>query len=191
MRARQHYMLIAAVMVAGSTGGAAGCLGTTPQEREPAVQGDYDDGDEEHRPGQPCLLCHGTGHLTKPPGGDVFVIAGTVYGTIDADEDDGLEDVAVVITDAQDREFTAMTNSAGNFMIDVDSGASAPRDKGKGKLGIPFTPTYPLSVVIRRDADEQVMRSHIWRDGSCAHCHGPTPGAASVGRVYLFDLELQ
>lgn len=148
---------------------AAACLAETPQEAEPAVQGDYEDGNEEHRPGQPCLLCHSSdGHLLIPPGRETFEVAGTVYGTIDADEDDGLNNVEIIFTDARGDQFTASSNRAGNFYIEE-------------KL------VYPLEVTIRRGDDEQRMKTKIWRNGSCAHCHGPTPGADSVGRVYLFS----
>ncbi len=148
---------------------AAGCLAPSPQEEEPAVQGEYEDGNEEHRPGQPCLLCHASeGHFPKAPGGETFEIGGTVYGTIDADEKDGLNNVEIIFTDARGNEFSTTSNRAGNFYV---------REK----------PLYPLEVRIRRGSDEQRMKTKIWRNGSCAHCHGPTPGADSIGRVYLFS----
>lgn len=166
---------------------AAGCLSDPPQLDDPAVQGNYYDGDEEHRPGQPCLLCHGSDHFLRPPGEVRFVVAGTVYPGIADGEDDGLEGVTVSITDAEDRDFSAVTNEVGNFMVQVDTGSSAQDDLGRGWVSIPFDPKFPLRVTISAGADEQEMRTTIHRDGSCAHCHGPEPGADSVGRVFLFE----
>lgn len=166
---------------------ATGCLGTTPQEQEPAVQGDYDDGDEEHRPGQPCLLCHGLGHLREAPGGDIFAVAGTVYSFVDDDEDSGLEGVDVTVTDFEGDTFVATSNPTGNFMFDVDTGLSAPRVRDEGRTTMHKEPVYPLEVSIERGPDLQEMKTKIWRAGSCAHCHGPSPDASSVGRVFLFE----
>ena len=98
----------------------AGCIVESPQERDPRVQGDYEDGDEEHRPGQPCLLCHGEGHFPAAPGEDIFAVAGTVYPAIDSDENDGLGNVEVAITDATGTTYRVQTNDAGNFMLEVD-----------------------------------------------------------------------
>lgn len=172
-------VLVSAVALTASC-----ALGESPQEGEPAVQGDYDDGDEEHRPGQPCLLCHASeGHFPKAPGGTTFEIAGTVYEFLDSDEDDGLRDVEILFTDARGDEFTALSNKAGNFLVRVNSARSAPQQREDGVLEVPRMPLYPLEVRIRRGAEEQRMKTKIWRNGSCAHCHGPTPGAESVGRI--------
>jgi cytochrome c5 len=187
MFSRVAPVVAVAVVAAIAAIAAAGCLVETPQERDPAVQGDYEDGDEEHRPGQPCLLCHGEGHFPLPPGGEQFQVAGTVYAGIDDFEDDGLEGVDVIITDADGVEVTAVSNRAGNFMIEVDSGVDAPTPRNKGRLRIPRPLVFPLTVRIQRGADAQEMETRMWRNGSCAHCHGPAPGADSVGRVYLLD----
>lgn len=152
-----------------------GCIGADPRDREPAVQGDFDDGDTEHRPGQPCLLCHG------------FEIAGTVFGLIDDPDDRGLEDVLVSLTDAEGFEFSALSNRAGNFMFSVDTGLDDIRMRDRGRTTLPKHPVYPLEVTISRGGDEQDMKTKIWREGSCARCHDRTPSAASVGRVYLFE----
>ena len=55
---------------------AAGCIGTSPQDRryEELIRlGANDDGDEEHNPGFPCGDCHGPGYA---PGEEVFALAG-------------------------------------------------------------------------------------------------------------------
>ncbi len=168
----------------------SGCLAESPQEREPSVQGDYEDGNEQHRPGQPCLLCHSAdGHFPKAPGGKTFVLGGTIYATVDANENDGLRDVEVVFTDARGDEFTALTNRSGNFLVEVDSGLDQPRQKSKGVLKVPRNPLFPLEVIVRRDGIENKMHTKIWRNGSCAHCHGPSLARDSVGRVYLAEEE--
>ena len=171
------------VLVTGLLGG--GCIVPPPEFDDPAVQGDYEDGDAEHRPGQPCLLCHTDNiQLSLLP---AWEVAGTVYGRIDDPEEAGLQGVEVLITDDTGFEITALTNRAGNFIVAVDTGVNAPRVDDEGVLAIPRELEFPLSVKIRRGADEQEMTTKIWRNGGCAHCHGPEPGAESVGRVYLFD----
>ena len=167
--------------------GGSACLVESPQERAPAVQGDYEDGDEEHRPGQPCLLCHGEDHVPRPPGEVRFQVAGTIYGAIDDPEDVGLEGVEVVVVDRDGVEVTAISNRVGNFMIQVDSAVDVPTLAPRGRLRIPRPLQFPLTTHIRRDDDDREMQTKIWRDGSCAHCHGPAPSATSVGRVYLLS----
>ena len=163
-----------------------GCLGTSPQEREPSVQGSYDDGDEEHRPGQPCLLCHSSGHFLTPPGGRLWEVAGTVYGFVDDTENEGLEGVLVELVDADGYEFSARTNATGNFMFEVPS-KEADEDLGKGRVVLAQKPVFPLSVSISRGEDKKTMKTKIWREGSCSHCHGEGLGVDSVGRVPLFE----
>jgi len=164
---------------------AAGCLATSPEKQEQNAQGRGDEGDPEHRPGQPCLVCH---RESFHPGDDVFVIAGTIFLRATDSDKKGLRDADVVITDAQEREIIARTNHAGNFMITVDEGRDMPRQKKNGKLKIGFHPEFPLHVRIRQGADEIEMQSLVWRDGSCAGCHrGPTATASSVEKVYLLE----
>lgn len=181
-------MVVLRLILAFAFGSQLACLATTPQEEEPAVQGDYEDGDEEHRPGQPCLLCHSSeGHFPRAPGEKTFEIGGTVYGFIDDAEDQGIEGVEIYFTDATGYQFTARSNRVGNFLVEVDGSLSEPVQGRKGVLKIPRKPRYPLEVTVVRGDEHQRMKTKIWRNGSCAHCHGPEPGADSVGRVYLFD----
>ncbi len=177
-------MALLRIILAACLAPLAACLVDSPQEREPAVQGNYDDGDEEHRPGQPCLLCHSSeGHFPRAPGETTFEIGGTIYEFLDSEEDQGLGGVEIVFTDARGDTFTALSNDVGNFLVGVDTGLSEPRQRDKGWLHLPRKPRYPLEVRIRRGDEEQRMKTKIWRNGSCAHCHGPQPGADSVGRV--------
>jgi hypothetical protein len=147
-----------------------GCLGTSPDDRARAELGPAEDGDEEHRPGQPCLACHGEDYH---PGEAVFAIAGTVYLTADTPDGDGLEGATVAVLDAAGREFTARTNRAGNFMVEVREGLGAPEQRDRGRLLIPWAPTFPVSVAVGRDGveEDRAMETLIWREGSCAGCH--------------------
>lgn len=144
----------------------AGCFGQ-PGTADEAALGDVDHeptGDE-HRPGQPCLVCHG---IEYTPGDDVFEVAGTIYETIGADI--GTAGVDVIIEDADGQVVRLRSNRAGNFYFEEDDG----------------TVRYPLHVAIERDGERMEMRSPIVREGSCAHCHTKEgPNESSVGRIFL------
>lgn len=63
---------------------ATSCLGTPPEEAERnALPRDDGEGGGTHRPGQPCLLCHG------------FEVAGTVFEF--ADDTRGISGVRVAL----------------------------------------------------------------------------------------------
>jgi hypothetical protein len=156
----------------------AGCIGTTPQEELADQQGDdpYEDG-PTHRPGQRCLACHGADYT---PGDQVFVLAGTVFRR--ADDQDGLPDAEVEVTDDRGDVFSVRSNRTGNFMVSVgDEGR-----RGEGWIGLARAPTFPLQVVVRYAGVEQTMRNVIHREGSCAACHDRGgKGAASNGKVFV------
>ncbi len=167
----------------------AGCLTNSPYRDAEDALGDTDhrtrqeDGDfgagPTHRPGQPCLVCHGAEHS---PGGPVFELAGTVYRTLD--DEVGLEDATVEVTDASGRTFEARTNIAGTFFVERDGDGGFEQD-GEGELRLGYDLEYPLTVAVEFDGIRSEMRSQIWREGSCAHCHTKEEGPASVGRVFL------
>jgi mono/diheme cytochrome c family protein len=159
------------------------CIGTSPEEAAREAQGDEEDGDEEHRPGQPCLVCHGVDYS---PGGPVFAVAGTVY--LRASDAEGIGGALVEVTDARGRQFRAPTNRVGNFMVEVKPGLSSPQLTRRGRLRIGYEPEYPLSIRIERGDLVQEMESFAWRDGSCAGCHlGVDDTADSVPRVFLIE----
>ncbi|MDH5673194.1 MAG: hypothetical protein OEZ06_13645 [Myxococcales bacterium] len=161
----------------------AGCIGQSPEQRAEADLGPEQPGvgtGPNHRPGQPCLTCHGPEHT---PGEEVFVLAGTVYRR--ASDTRGLEGAEVEFEDAEGRSFTARTNRAGNFFVRVEQGRAEPRQRNNGELQLPWPPRFPLRVRVHGDGTQQTMRGLIWREGSCAVCHGGQPGAASNGRIYL------
>ena len=117
-----------------------------------------------HRPGQPCVLCHGDGGTAR-----TFVVAGTIY------RDKGRPTVApgakVLFLDADGHGFTAEANCAGNFYVE-------PRQ---------WAPRFPLWVTLAAGNYTIDMESRIFRDGSCASCHFEPAGPASAGAVFLTD----
>jgi hypothetical protein len=130
----------------------------------------------EHRPGQPCMVCHGG----SGPGVAQFIFAGTIYKTSDAKDpaagaDVALIDAAPFAADAGTGAGVvhAKTNAAGNFYVPVAD----------------FAPTYPVHVFVTAADDDGTrkvqMTSHIGRDGSCAGCHTDPAGSRSPGHVFL------
>ena len=119
-----------------------------------------------HRPGQPCLVCHGG----SGPGSPQWSVAGTVY-----ESEDGTSPLSggqVTITDATGSSRTLGTNQVGNFYISVDD----------------WNPAYPLHVEVSSNGTTMVMSSRINGNGSCATCHLGHSGQAiydQVPAVYL------
>jgi hypothetical protein len=130
---------------------------------------------EYHRPGQPCLVCHGPYQGASPE----MVVAGTIYGYAYTNATRDLEpipvkDVRIELFDARattvvDKRTTEKlpikTNCAGNFFVTSDQWDAA----------------FPLSVAIYcpvEGMDEELrqpMTTRISRDGSCAGCHDGNP----------------
>lgn len=158
------------------------CIGQSPEDRRREAQGSAPDGDVLHRPGQPCLVCHSDKY---DPGGEAFVIAGTIYQHPDDPNDQGLAGAQVSLIDSEDREFSAYTNAAGNFMIKVDPNLTEPVATTDGRLKVPFEPKFPLTVAVIYQGVDKSMDSMIWREGSCASCHhGSTPARDYVEKVW-------
>jgi len=186
------WALPLALIVAAS---ATACLGTSPEEEarralgpEPRLGGGGGEHDEdkgpEHRPGQPCLVCHGG----EGGGGDdesTFVVAGTVF--LFATDTIGVPDAEVLITDDVGHELTAVTNRTGNFMVERGGHGTAPVLRRDGRVSIPWDLVFPLSIAVRYGAEEKTMRNRAYREGSCAGCHAPRIGADSAGRVFIRD----
>lgn len=161
-------LLVAAVAVLASL---AGCIGTTPEQRERDALPPFPyDGDELHRPGQPCLLCHSE-----------FALAGTVYERIT--DADGIGGVEVHIVDGMGRAIEATTNRVGTFIVRQGGGGR------QGETSVSFEPVPPFTISMRGPAGEaQAMQSLVWREGSCAGCHTlDGPDEASAGRVFLTE----
>jgi hypothetical protein len=163
----------------------AGCIGTSPEQDEADALGPdpgrHDEG-PLHRAGFPCTRCHGEQWWQTSP---VFELAGTVYAG--AGDREGVGGAEVVIEDAQGRELRALTNRAGNFFLVRDG--SRPEQQGDGRFDVPYALAYPLRVRVRLDGQEQTMRGAIWRERSCAACHGGEPDADSNGPVFVREAE--
>jgi hypothetical protein len=134
------------------------------REQAVAALGGEDPGVEPgplHRPGQPCLVCH------DAAGPSVFSLAGTVYARPEGRVP--VAKVTVELIDADGQAFKAVTNCAGNFLV-------RPED---------YTPRYPLWVTLAVGDQKIDMESPVFRDGSCASCHGDPKGPASAGHAYF------
>ena len=125
-----------------------------------------------HRPGQPCLTCHGG----IGPADVEFSVAGTIFQSSDP-ASPGLTGGTVTVYDATEAldggtPHTATTNSVGNFYIRRDQ----------------WSPTYALhdiSVSYPGVDTPTQMQGTVGRDGSCATCHYDPAGNGSRGHVYL------
>jgi hypothetical protein len=115
-----------------------------------------------HRPGQPCLVCHGA----DGPSRNTFVIAGTVFAV--QGQSAPAPGVQVEIEDSTGSIVSLNTNEAGNFYIPTGE----------------WSPVMPAWVPQITMAQSQ-MQTHIGRDGSCADCHTLNPSSTSPGPVYL------
>jgi hypothetical protein len=104
-----------------------------------------------HRPGQPCMACHGG----DGPGGD-FAFAGTVYQTRNSATP--LVNASVSVTDSSSVSVTKtmLTNAAGNFFLEKDRWES---------------PKLPLFVEIVSGQTSKPMLTRIGRNGGCGFCH--------------------
>ncbi len=116
-----------------------------------------------HRPGQPCLACHGE----QGPSSHTFVTGGTVYAV--QGQSAPATDAQVVIEDVNGSVYTMTTNEAGNFYIMTGQ----------------WSPVLPAEVQVAQGKISQQMITHIGRDGSCADCHTRTTSPTSPGPVYL------
>jgi hypothetical protein len=134
----------------------------------------------EHRPGQPCVLCHSDG---GPASDHKFAIAGTIFETSSPDSK-GAEGVQVFFVDASSAMRVYTTNAAGNFLIPESewSDLTFPFRVGLLKEGVNKNMPIPMSSVVNRE-------------GSCNFCHRPNPGSpyaipgddprSSIGQIYL------
>lgn len=130
----------------------------------------------EHRPGQPCVLCHSDG---GPASDHKFVIAGTIFET-SAPDSNGAEGVQVLFIDAASATRTYETNAAGNFFIPESEWSDL---------------TFPFKVGLLKDGKPIPMSSTVNREGSCNFCHRPNPGSpyaipgddprSSIGQIFV------
>ena len=117
-----------------------------------------------HRPGQPCLVCHGG----SGPASQQFAAAGTVYPW-QSGSTAALTGVTVTLNATHDSIATATTNEVGNFYV----------------LESQWVPAFPVHVQLAYQSNSLSMTTHIGRDGSCATCHFDPPGPETPGHVYV------
>ena len=118
-----------------------------------------------HRPGQPCLVCHGG---EGPADGD-FALAGTLYQR--QSKSDPLHDARVDFIDSVGDEYSVVSNCAGNFWVGAEN----------------YRPVWPVWVKVEYQGDSVEMTSAVFRDGSCGSCHGDPASPSQVGYVYFAD----
>jgi hypothetical protein len=160
---RSHARLLALALAAPMVGSLA-CVDATHDDQVQALGGEATGvaTGSTHRPGQPCLVCHGG----DGPASGVFSIAGTVYAVF---KESAPAVVAwVQIEDISGAVFVTPTNSAGNFYITSEQ----------------WRPIFPIEAQVSLGPVTKQMLTAIGRDGSCAACHEGSPGPASAGPVY-------
>jgi hypothetical protein len=151
------------------------------QEEIDALGPEVGEESPRHRPGQPCLVCHGEDRIEDDA--PVFELAGTVY--LRQGDTMGANDIEVRIADAAGAEYRVHSNRAGNFMIEVDRGLDAPLEDAEGILYVPAPLVLPLKVSVHDGATARHMRGVIHRERSCSACHAGAPGAASPGQIFV------
>lgn len=102
-----------------------------------------------HRPGQPCLTCHGG----SGPGEPDMVVGGTIHAARGGSAP--LEGVTITLTDATGAQRSSVSNAVGNFYVFASE----------------WSPVFPLSVTLSYGDERAEMTTPIGRDGSCASCH--------------------
>lgn len=129
---------------------------------------------EFHRPGQPCVLCHGEYQGDEP----IISVGGTVFATPTKARPVG--GVKVTLIDSDGQVASKTTNCIGNFFFTPDE----------------FTPVFPLRAEIEcpipgaTTTKRFVMGTRIGRDGSCASCHNGPPAPDSPGWIYCSETDL-
>jgi hypothetical protein len=120
------------------------------------------------RPGDDCLRCHGgatpgtsLGLETRHAG--AWSLAGTVYATLDAPTDAGVEGARIQVTDAKGFNFELQSNLAGNFY----SAESV---------------TFPLHVCVERHGQLNCMDTPS-PHGACNYCHTVPGREQADGRI--------
>lgn len=158
----RHAVLVLALAAATL----ASCSSDPVRDRAIEELGPEDPGAPEgpdHRPGQPCLLCHSSG---GPASGSPFAVAGTVYQSAN-DDADGADGVEVRFIDATNGAPAdkVTTSKSGNFYVPTSA----------WKL------TFPFRVALFRNGAEAArMITTVNREGSCNYCHRPAKVPSSL-----------
>ncbi|HVU01689.1 MAG TPA: hypothetical protein VHE30_08055 [Polyangiaceae bacterium] len=116
-----------------------------------------------HRPGQPCLVCHGG----QGPGHPDFALGGTVFDGVSSSTP--VPNARVRVVGADSRVLELVTNCAGNFWIDASD----------------FGLAFPAGAAVTTDHSARVMLTAMHRSGSCGDCHRGEASSASPGRLWV------
>jgi hypothetical protein len=160
MSPRRRCLAIVAMVVV-----LASCVDATHDEQVQALGGEAAGvaPGPDHRPGQPCLVCHGG----EGPASSQFSVAGTVYAVFKASPP--AVGAQVQVEDITGAVRVPLTNSVGNFYISAGD----------------WQPTYPIQMQVSLGPASNQMLTHVGREGSCAACHQSEVGPASPGPVYV------
>jgi hypothetical protein len=154
-----------------SAGALAGCGNPVLDAKIEALGGEVDgiEAGPYHRPGQPCVLCHGPYEGASPE----MSIGGTVFAA-PSDKPIPVGEARVTLVDAAGETRTVKSNCIGNFYITTEQ----------------WVPLFPLTAVVEcvykgdTGSVRPAMNTRISRDGSCAGCHTGVPNQGSPGWVY-------
>lgn len=118
-----------------------------------------------HRPGQPCVACHGglgPASLEFSAGGTIYAERGQTPPAVGA---------LVQLEDIDGNYWTTTANAAGNFFVELAH----------------YAPNYPIRMeAVSADGSiTQRMQTYAARAGSCADCHESQIGSNSAGPIYL------
>jgi hypothetical protein len=182
MKARVHGSIL---LIATALAGLTGCGNPVIDTKVAALGGEVPgiDPGEFHRPGQPCLDCHGVYGGASPQ----MSIAGTIFAAPIDKLPTPVENVNIVITDSFGSKNGASptvkppdrkTNCVGNFFFTRDE-----FDPGFPLEAKIECPTKPGSV----DTTGHYMSSRISREGSCGACHTGARDQGSPGWIYCVE----
>jgi hypothetical protein len=156
----------------------------------------------DHRPGQPCLTCHGG----LGPASLTFVTAGTLYAYPYGMPGNGpVAGGNIHLVDANNTTRDPVTNSAGNFYLTTAQWdptfplGAIPEDGGLGQQAAGCTQTPGQTAAFAGQIGVFVgisgqgecaaaMATAIDRGGvyaSCAYCHFDPPSDKSPGHIYV------
>lgn len=110
------------------------------------------------RPGEACQACH------QKQGGPIYSVAGTVYPTAHEPKDcNGIGNMNVIVTDANNKIVTVPVNSVGNF-------------------GTQSTLASPFFVKVVSGKGTRAMIGSL-TNGDCNSCHTDTGANNAPGRI--------
>lgn len=169
------FVVPAAVLTAVVVAFSVACVDNpVPDSEIESLGPENGDPGPDHRPGQPCVICHSD---NGPASDDPFAVAGTIFHDPKSAQGVSGVDVLFVDSNGSSPNYVVRTTASGNFFVRKSD----------------WDPAFPLFVNIFNEADgtKRAMQSHIGREPSCASCHRDAFNKAealySVGHVYLYS----